>query len=105
MGGLGVVRVSGPEAKDVAARLLRLDQPLEPRRATLATFRSTPRGARVDVTDQVVATWFPAPHSYTTDDVVELSAHGSPVVLDAIVASAIDAGAASSPCVRISADD
>jgi tRNA modification GTPase len=93
VGGLGVVRVSGPEARDVAARLLRLDGPLEPRRATLATFRSTPRGARVEVTDQVVATWFPAPHSYTTDDVVELSAHGSPVVLDAIVASAVDAGA------------
>jgi tRNA modification GTPase len=45
------------------------------------------------VTDQVVATWFRAPHSYTTEDVVELSAHGSPVVLDAIVASAITAGA------------
>src|SRR5262249_29958693 len=43
--------------------------------------------------DHAVATFFPAPHSYTGDDVVELSAHGSPVVLQAIVAAAIEAGA------------
>jgi tRNA modification GTPase len=43
--------------------------------------------------DQVVATFFPAPHSYTGDDVVELSAHGSPVVLRAIVNGAIERGA------------
>ncbi len=92
MGGLGVVRVSGPDASGIAGKLLGLAAPLEPRRATLASFRSAAPAHR-DVTDQVVATWFPAPHSYTTEDVVELSAHGSPVVLDAIVASAIASGA------------
>ena len=46
-----------------------------------------------DAIDQVVATFFPAPHSYTGEDVVELSAHGSPVVLRAIVAAAIAHGA------------
>ena len=46
-----------------------------------------------DAIDQVVATFFPAPHSYTGEDIVELSAHGSPVVLRAIVAAAIAHGA------------
>jgi tRNA modification GTPase len=45
------------------------------------------------VIDQVVATWFAAPHSYTGEDVVEISAHGSPVLLTRIVAIAIGAGA------------
>ncbi len=49
--------------------------------------------AGIDAIDQVVATYFPAPASYTGDDVVELSAHGSPVVLRAIVSAAMDAGA------------
>src|SRR5687768_6704658 len=57
---------------------------LEPRHATFATLANH---------DQVVVTFFPAPHSYTGEDVVEISAHGSPVVLNAIVRSAIDAGA------------
>src|SRR5205807_5381752 len=43
--------------------------------------------------DQVIATFFPGPRSYTGEDVVELSAHGSPVILRAIVSSAIDCGA------------
>ena len=43
--------------------------------------------------DEVIATWFPAPHSYTGEHVVEISTHGSPVVLQAVVQSAIDAGA------------
>jgi len=46
-----------------------------------------------DTIDQVVALYFPAPASYTGDDVVELSAHGSPVVLRAIVSAAIEQGA------------
>jgi tRNA modification GTPase len=46
-----------------------------------------------DTIDQVVATYFPAPASYTGDDVVELSAHGSPVVLRGIVSAAIERGA------------
>src|SRR6202023_1161120 len=43
--------------------------------------------------DQVIVTYFPAPASYTGDDVVEISAHGSPVVLRGIVEAAIDGGA------------
>ena len=70
-GGIGVVRISGPAAADVASGLLQLDAPLQPRHATFARTQG----------DQVVATYFPAPHSYTGEHVVEISAHGSPVVL------------------------
>jgi tRNA modification GTPase len=144
-GGLGVVRLSGPDAHRIARGLIARERDLEPRYATFAVVRlPPPRSAlrRVppapaeggepdarydshspaatngnhspvtsyddhsyvgsgfsrtnrsgDAIDHVVATYFPTPASYTGDDVVELSAHGSPVVLRAIVAAAIDAGA------------
>ena len=82
-GGIGIVRLSGPAAADIAALLLRLTAPLVARHATFARTAS----------DQVVATHFPAPHSYTGDDSVEISAHGSPVVLRQIVEDAMHAGA------------
>ena len=85
------MRLSGPDAHEIARRLLERTTPLEARRATVALFRSLTGGQTV--TDRVVATWFPAPHSYTTEDVVELSAHGSPVVLRALVESAVACGA------------
>ena len=83
-GGIGVVRVSGPEARAIGGRLITHAGPLAPRYATLT---------RVRAHDEVIATCFPAPHSYTGDDVVEISAHGSPVVLRAIVSAAIGEGA------------
>jgi tRNA modification GTPase len=116
-GGLGVVRLSGPEAHRIARCLLARDRDLAPRHATFSLVRLKPGAAydnqlpplpareshsRVesgfsspsgDAIDQVVATYFPGPASYTGDDVVELSAHGSPVVLRAIVTAAIAAGA------------
>jgi tRNA modification GTPase len=87
-GGIGVVRVSGPAAASIAADLTG-GASFEPRHATLAIVR----GADDRPIDQVVVTHFPAPHSYTGDAVVEISAHGSPVVLEAIVAAAVAAGA------------
>ena len=102
-GGIGVVRLSGPDARTVAQGLITHVDPLQPRHATFSKVRLRPdttNGAGVsgvsrpgDAIDQVVATFFPAPHSYTGEDVVELSAHGSPVVLRAIVAAAIACGA------------
>jgi tRNA modification GTPase len=95
-GGIGVVRLSGPDAHTIGLRLIAGAKPLEPRRATLTCVVELARGVGTGdsvVIDQVIATYFPAPRSYTGDDVVELSAHGSPVVLRAIVASAIAAGA------------
>jgi tRNA modification GTPase len=88
-GGIGVVRISGPEAPSIAARLTRRREALEPRRATLTTVQA-PDATSID---RAVVTLFPAPHSYTGDDVVEVSAHGSPVVLDAILRAAVGAGA------------
>ena len=82
-GGIGIVRISGPGAPAIAADVLKRRVPLEPRRATYTRVR----------VDEVVATYFPAPHSYTGEDVVEISAHGSPVVLRGIVQHAIVAGA------------
>lgn len=87
-GGIGVVRLSGPAAAAIA-RALTGRIGFEPRHATLATVASVD-GVPID---QAVITCFPAPHSYTGDEVVELSAHGSPVVLDAIVRAAAAQGA------------
>jgi tRNA modification GTPase len=88
-GGIGVVRISGPEAVPFALDLTTHGVPFEPRRATHTYIRVD--GARP--IDEIVATYFPSPHSYTGDDVIELSAHGSPVVLKAIVAAAVASGA------------
>lgn len=86
-GGIGVVRLSGPDALAVSRQLLTHDAPLVARHATFTTVRADA------LTDHVVATYFPAPASYTGDDVVEISAHGSPVVLHAMVTTAIARGA------------
>ncbi len=88
-GGVGMVRVSGAATRDVARALLGRDDDLAARHATLChVFASD--GVRLD---EVVATFFPAPHSYTAEDVLEISAHGSPRLLGAIVRAAMDAGA------------
>ena len=61
----------------------------QPRHATFTRVRGeSDRRSRDAAVDEVVATWFPAPHSYTGEHVVEISAHGSPVVLQAVVRSA-----------------
>lgn len=86
-GAIGVVRLSGPDAPSIGQSLLGRSRPLTPRHATHATLTA---GA---VRDRVVATAFASPRSYTGEDVVEISAHGSPAVLHAIVEAACDAGA------------
>ena len=91
-GGIGVVRVSGPRAREVAAALITHRAPLEPRRATFTRIRTTGSSPQ-SAADTAVVTAFAAPESYTGQDVVEISAHGSPVVLQAIVRGAVDAGA------------
>ena len=89
-GGIGVVRLSGGHATAIAARLLRRTEPLTPR---LATFARIFEPGTERALDQVVATWFQAPQSYTGEDVLELSGHGSPVLLGRIVEIAIAEGA------------
>jgi tRNA modification GTPase len=90
-GGIGVIRISGPDASRIANNLIGRSKPLKPRHAT---FAKVVVGARHQLQpDQVVLTHFVAPSSYTGEDVVEISAHGSPVVLGSILRAAIDAGA------------
>lgn len=89
-GGIGVVRISGTQARGIAEPMLRLPRPLQ---AGQAIFGELVDVEHKDRLDEVVATFFAAPHSYTTDDIVEISAHGSPVVLRRIVEMALAAGA------------
>jgi tRNA modification GTPase len=91
-GGIGVVRLAGPESKPIAWRMLRLSggRPLEANRAEFGELVEIESGERID---EVVATCFSAPHSYTTDDIVEISCHGSPVVLRRVVEMTIAQGA------------
>jgi tRNA modification GTPase len=123
-GGIGIVRLAGPEARNIAKPMLRLNRELEPGRAircdliepsptqvgttqvgtthvgTAALGRPAEQSsAPADTTttpvriDEVVVTYFAKPHSYTTDDIVEISAHGSPVVLRHIVELSLARGA------------
>jgi tRNA modification GTPase len=92
-GGIGVVRISGARAREIASRLLLRDRPLQPRHATFTKVRGGGDEASGPAMDDVIATWFPAPHSYTGEHIVEVSTHGSPVILGAVLRSAVDAGA------------
>ncbi|HEX4786099.1 MAG TPA: hypothetical protein VH350_17295, partial [Candidatus Sulfotelmatobacter sp.] len=126
-GGIGVVRLAGPRALEIAKPMLRMKHALEPGRAvfgelvepcgagtparlpdkqaelagtevkipTLVAKNATRMGHPEDSQriDEVVVTYFARPHSYTTDDIVEISAHGSPVVLRHIVELCVAGGA------------
>lgn len=92
-GGIGVVRISGPASLTIAAAMLDHRGALTPRYATYTRARRRADSNGSGALDEVIATYFPAPHSYTGEHVVEISAHGSPVVLQAIVESAMAAGA------------
>lgn len=86
-GGIGIVRVSGAHAADIARGIL--GSLPAPRTAHFATFRDT-QAAAIDVG---LALYFPAPHSFTGEDVLELQGHGGPVVMDRLLKSAVGWGA------------
>jgi tRNA modification GTPase len=90
-GAVGIVRVSGPSVAAlidaVCGRLLK------PREATYLPFRAADGSA----IDQGLAIHFPAPNSYTGEDVLELQAHGGPVVLQLLLARCLQAGAERDP--------
>ncbi|KAA6457320.1 tRNA uridine-5-carboxymethylaminomethyl(34) synthesis GTPase MnmE [Acidobacteria bacterium AB60] len=93
-GGIGIVRVSGPLASSIAAQLVRLRQPLEHARARLADVLDAPgEDQRSDRIDEAVVTFFAGPNSYTAEDLIEIAAHGSPVVLDLLLRRALELGA------------
>jgi len=88
-GALALVRLSGPAAFEVAARVL-APWPLVPRVATLCVARDPRTGERLD---RPLATAYPGPRSYTGEDVVELSTHGGHVAPAAVLAALVAAGA------------
>jgi tRNA modification GTPase len=90
-GGLGVIRVSGKQAREIASRILRFSAGAEwkPWTATLAELPDETGQA----VDRVIVTFFAAPKSYTAEDVVEISCHGSPAVLRYALERAVTAGA------------
>jgi tRNA modification GTPase len=88
-GGIGVVRISGPAAKSIAEALTERTNDWAPRKVQLATLVDE-EGRHVD---RILTTWFPAPRSYTGEDIVELSCHGSPAVLAFALERAMGAGA------------
>ena len=86
-GGIGVVRVSGPALAGLAHSLT--GKNLVPRVATLAQFLAVDQ----QVIDQGIALYFPAPHSFTGEDVLELQGHGGPVVMQVLLRRCLELGA------------
>ena len=86
-GGIGIVRVSGPKAPEIAAVLLGELPPA--RTARFARFLDAAR----EPLDAGLALFFPAPHSYTGEHVLELHGHGGPAVLEAVVQRILEIGA------------
>ena len=86
-GGIGVVRISGARVPQIAERVIGGIPPA--RAATLARFKDA-SGAAID---EGIAVYFPAPHSYTGEAVLELQGHGGPVVMGMLLSACLDAGA------------
>jgi tRNA modification GTPase len=87
---VALLRLSGERSRAILARVApRLPDPLEPRRATLAALEDA-RGERIDL---ALITFFPAPASYTGEDAAEISVHGSPLVVERLLAELNRAGA------------
>jgi len=109
-GGIGIVRLSGPEALEIAGRLVTVERPLEHAMARVVRvvdldadiyIDGAKAGSRARTIDDAVVTAFLGPRSYTGETVVEIAAHGSPVVLEAMVRGALAEGARMGLAVRL----
>jgi tRNA modification GTPase len=89
-GGIGIVRLSGPHALEIANGLLTLQNPLTHAQARFAEIRDPETQGKLD---EAIATYFARPKSYTGEDLVEIAAHGSPVILELLVRLALQRGA------------
>ncbi|MCR4398444.1 MAG: 50S ribosome-binding GTPase, partial [Firmicutes bacterium] len=89
-GGLGVIRVSGPEAADIAERVFRGRFPAESHRVAYGMLVDPCSG---EALDEVLVTVFRAPRSYTREDVVEIGCHGGPAITKRVLRAVIRAGA------------
>jgi tRNA modification GTPase len=90
-GGLGIIRISGPDSRAIASRILRF--PAEPHWRSWSSQMAELIDEHNSLVDQVVISFFEKPRSYTAEDVIEISCHGAPVVLRFCVERAIAAGA------------
>lgn len=88
--GIGVIRLSGPEAAAIASRLSSGDYNPAPRQASLKTLTDLESGETID---ESIVTYFKAPNSFTGEDVIEISCHGSPVVLRQVIDACLKLGA------------
>jgi tRNA modification GTPase len=86
-GGIGVVRISGPGARAALRAITAIPDPV-PREARLTRFRD----ADGRIIDQGLALYFPAPRSFTGEDVVEFHGHGGPIVMDLLLAAVLECG-------------
>jgi tRNA modification GTPase len=86
-GGIGVIRISGPKVPEIARAIL--GQLPKPRYAAFSDFLA-PTGEQID---QGIALYFPAPHSFTGEAVLELQGHGGPVVMDLLLKAILQNGA------------
>lgn len=86
-GGVAVIRLSGPDLRPILRALCAIEP--APRRAVLAGFL----GASGETIDRGLVLFFPAPHSYTGEDVVELQGHGGPVVVQLLLERCVELGA------------
>ena len=82
-GGVGIIRVSGPEAKNVAQAIL--GKVPEVRKAEYLPFSDGAIEGKTQILDQGIALFFKAPHSFTGEDVIEFQGHGGPVILDMLL--------------------
>ncbi|MBB1489330.1 tRNA uridine-5-carboxymethylaminomethyl(34) synthesis GTPase MnmE [Oceanospirillum sediminis] len=89
-GGVGIVRISGSRAKDVAQNILGLLP--EPRYAHYGPFYDQGGAANGQVLDEGIALYFPGPNSFTGEDVLELQGHGGPVIIDLLLKRVLECG-------------
>lgn len=89
-GGVGIIRVSGKNSKRLAKRIT--GRELQPRYAHYSSFFASSDDGTCIAIDQGIALFFPGPHSFTGEDVLELQAHGGPVILDSLLKEVIHLG-------------
>jgi len=92
-GGIGVVRLSGPDSLEIATSFFRSESAAEPGVPNRAQFGRLIDPAAGELVDEVILTYFKALRSYTGEDVVEISCHGSPIILARVLQMAIERGA------------
>ena len=88
-GGVGIIRLSGPRAYAIARTLCKRELPLQPRHAHFARFYQ----ADGEMVDEGLVLYFPAPHSFTGEDVIELQGHGGPMVMAGLLQQVMELGA------------